>query len=185
MNEHSIVKLVDDLGRVHLPKELRRALELREGDQVEVWRNGNTICIEKLVTDLRCVANLQAYADSLSELIGYDVAISDNCEINVGTGVTKHCLVGQILNSQYMSKLKFREGFHQPEGHMSVGIPESAVTFCVLGVAPIYDIENKIMGYIWILSKDEIDNAQSIICRELVVNYANLLAKLCQKGKHL
>lgn len=185
MNDYSMVKSIDDLGRVHLPKELRRALELREGDQVEVWRHGSTICIEKLVTDLKCVANLQAYADSLSELIGYEVAISDNFEIHVGTGVTKHCVVGEMLNSKYMSNLKFRECFHQPEGHVMVGIPESNATFCVLGIAPIYDIENKTIGYIWVLGKDELDNAQSIICKEIVVNYANLLSKLCQKGKHL
>lgn len=185
MNNHSIVKSVDDLGRVHLPKELRRALELREGDQVEVWRNGNTICIEKLIADLQSVPNLQAYAESLSELIGYEVAISDNFEIHAGSGITKHCEVNALLNHEYLNNLKFRKRFHQPDSYAMINVPESSATFFVLGIAPIYDIENKPLGYIWVLGTEKPCNVDSAIYKTPVVNYANLLAKLCRSGKHL
>ena len=42
-----IVRRVDDLGRVVIPKEIRRAMRIHEGDPLEIFTEGNTICFKK------------------------------------------------------------------------------------------------------------------------------------------
>ena len=47
MNNTGIVRNVDDLGRVVLPKELRKTLDIKEKDPVEIWTDGNTVVLKK------------------------------------------------------------------------------------------------------------------------------------------
>jgi len=40
-----IVRRIDDLGRVVIPKEIRRTLRIREGDPLEIFTDGEVILI--------------------------------------------------------------------------------------------------------------------------------------------
>ena len=46
-----IVRYVDNLGRIVIPKEMRNALHIVEGTQVDISINGNTIIVEKYKPD--------------------------------------------------------------------------------------------------------------------------------------
>lgn len=47
MKATGIVRRIDDLGRVVIPKELRRNLKIREGDSLEIYVNDDMICFKK------------------------------------------------------------------------------------------------------------------------------------------
>ena len=47
MKATGIVRRVDDLGRVVIPKEIRRQMKIKEGDPLEIFLEGNRICFEK------------------------------------------------------------------------------------------------------------------------------------------
>lgn len=47
MKATGIVRRIDDLGRVVIPKELRRNLKIREGDPLEIYVNDDMICFKK------------------------------------------------------------------------------------------------------------------------------------------
>ena len=54
MRATGIVRRVDDLGRVVIPKEIRRTLCIREGDPLEIWLDGkDMVCFRKYGTNLR------------------------------------------------------------------------------------------------------------------------------------
>jgi len=42
-----IVRKIDELGRIVLPKELRRSLDIEEGDPMEIFVDANTIMLKK------------------------------------------------------------------------------------------------------------------------------------------
>lgn len=42
-----IVRRIDDLGRVVIPKEMRRTLEIKEGDPLEFYVNGDQVILRK------------------------------------------------------------------------------------------------------------------------------------------
>ncbi len=55
MKNLGIVRHLDDLGRITLPKELRRTFEIKDGDPVEIFTDNNTICL-KPVPKAVCMA---------------------------------------------------------------------------------------------------------------------------------
>lgn len=47
MKATGIVRRVDDLGRVFIPKEIRRRLGIREGDPMELYMDGSSLILKK------------------------------------------------------------------------------------------------------------------------------------------
>lgn len=47
MKATGIVRRIDELGRVVIPKEIRRAMKIREGDPLEIYTNNGYICFKK------------------------------------------------------------------------------------------------------------------------------------------
>jgi len=75
MKSTGIVRKVDDLGRIVLPKELRSTLGINERDPMEIYTEGHTIVLKKF--ELSCVfcngtENLRAFKDR------YICAVCDN-----------------------------------------------------------------------------------------------------------
>ena len=53
MKATGIIRRVDDLGRVVIPREVRRILGIREGDPLEIFTEGrDTVCFRKYETNL-------------------------------------------------------------------------------------------------------------------------------------
>ena len=47
MRATGIVRRIDDLGRVVIPKEIRRTMGIREGDPLEIYTEGNMVCFKR------------------------------------------------------------------------------------------------------------------------------------------
>lgn len=47
MRATGIIRRVDDLGRVVIPKEIRRTLKIREGDPLEIFTENDCVCFQK------------------------------------------------------------------------------------------------------------------------------------------
>ena len=47
MKATGIVRRMDDLGRVVIPKEIRRQMRIKEGDPLEIFIDGNKVCFER------------------------------------------------------------------------------------------------------------------------------------------
>ena len=63
MKATGIVRRIDDLGRVVIPKEIRRAMKIREGDPLEIFLNDGAVCFKKY--DTRVSGELFAIGHSL------------------------------------------------------------------------------------------------------------------------
>lgn len=50
MKATGIIRRVDDLGRVVIPKEIRRNLGIREGDPLEIFLHEDSVCFKKYTT---------------------------------------------------------------------------------------------------------------------------------------
>lgn len=54
MKSTGIVRKVDELGRIVIPKELRRTLDINEKDALEIYVDGDQIILKKYVADMTC-----------------------------------------------------------------------------------------------------------------------------------
>ena len=46
MKATGIIRRIDDLGRVVIPKEIRRNLKIKEGDPLEIFIEGDAVCFK-------------------------------------------------------------------------------------------------------------------------------------------
>ena len=66
MKETGTVRRVDDLGRIVIPKEIRRKLGIREGDPLEIFLHEDCICFKKYTTD-----KLEKVYDAFKDLVDF------------------------------------------------------------------------------------------------------------------
>ncbi len=100
MRATGIVRRIDDLGRIVIPKEIRRTLRIREGDPLEIY-TGSTgeIILKKYSPISELGAFAKEYAESLAQSAGHITCIVDKDQIiAVSGGSKKEFMEKQISN---------------------------------------------------------------------------------------
>ncbi len=90
MKATGIVRRIDDLGRVVIPKEIRRNLRIREGDPLEIYVDREGEVILKKYSPIGELGDFaKEYADSLYEALGHIACIADRDNIVAVSGAPK------------------------------------------------------------------------------------------------
>ncbi|HHY09340.1 MAG TPA: stage V sporulation protein T [Firmicutes bacterium] len=85
-----IVRRIDDLGRVVIPKEIRRTLRIREGDPLEIFVDRDGEVILKKYSPIGELGDFaQEYSDSLFESTGHVAIITDRDAVVAVSGASK------------------------------------------------------------------------------------------------
>lgn len=99
MKATGIVRRIDDLGRVVIPKEIRRTLRIREGDPLEIFtdREGEVI-LKKYspISELNEFAS--EYAESVYDILGNITVITDTDQVIAVSGSSKKDLVDKRVS---------------------------------------------------------------------------------------
>ena len=101
MKATGIVRRIDDLGRVVIPKEIRRTLRIREGDPLEIYtdREGEVILKKySMIGDIGQFA--KQYADALSQTMGYFVVVTDRDIIIAASSGVRKDMVGRHISRE-------------------------------------------------------------------------------------
>ena len=69
MRSLGIVRNLDQLGRFVIPKETRKALDLNEGDPIEMFTDGDKIILKKYNPGCHCCGSM----DHLTEVLGLKI----------------------------------------------------------------------------------------------------------------
>ena len=90
MKATGIVRRIDDLGRVVIPKEIRRTLHIREGDPLEIFTMEDGSIILKKYSALGELTDFASgYAESLAKASGHPTFITDRDAIVAVSGASK------------------------------------------------------------------------------------------------
>lgn len=90
MKATGIVRRIDDLGRVVIPKEIRRTLRIREGDPLEIFTDREGGVILKKYSPIGELSDFaKEYAESLQQSVSHIVCISDKDMIIAVAGAPK------------------------------------------------------------------------------------------------
>lgn len=90
MKATGIVRRIDDLGRVVVPKEIRRVLRIREGDPLEIYTgNAGEVILKKYspISELGQFAD--EYAETVSKVLGTTIVVSDTDHVICAWGTDK------------------------------------------------------------------------------------------------
>ena len=110
MKATGIERRIDDLGRVVIPKEIRRTLRLREGTPLEIFtdREGEII-LKKYSPMVELTAFATQYAESMAQSTGMMVCITDRDQIIAVSGGPKKDLLQKNISKQLEHSINERE----------------------------------------------------------------------------
>lgn len=157
MKATGIVRRIDDLGRVVVPKEIRRTLRIREGDPMEIFTNRDGEIILKKYSPIGEIDGFaKQYAESLAQVSGCRILISDRDQIIAIAGGAKKELIGRNISAQLEKLINERDNL-TTEGGAKKGIPVVEGESAPQTGQVIYPIicEGDIIGSVVIMSKDE------------------------------
>lgn len=124
MKATGIVRRIDDLGRVVIPKEIRRTLRIREGDPLEIFIDNDGGVIFKKYSPLNELENYaKLYADSLYKTTGFPVIIADRDYLVFGSGIGQKDVSGTRTHSSLDSILDPKKVFIAGNGDTRTAFP--------------------------------------------------------------
>lgn len=90
MKATGIVRRIDDLGRVVIPKEIRRTMRIREGDPLEIFTNRDGEVIFKKYSAMESMTQkVQVFADALAKATAKPAAVCDRDTVLAVSGLPK------------------------------------------------------------------------------------------------
>jgi len=110
MKATGIVRRIDDLGRVVIPKEIRRTMRIREGDPLEIFTDREGEVIFKKYSPIGEMAQFAAqYAETLHKTCGMSVVICDRDAIIACAGLPKKELLDRKLTAEAEAIIETRQ----------------------------------------------------------------------------
>lgn len=156
MKATGIVRRIDDLGRVVIPKEIRRTLRLREGTPLEIFtdREGEII-LKKYSPMVELAAFATQYAEAMAQATGMMVCITDRDQIIAVAGGQKKDLIQKNISKQLEHLINERENSlaGKDEKQFVPIASEEIEGVAVQAVTPII-CEGDAIGAVALLGKD-------------------------------
>jgi AbrB family transcriptional regulator, stage V sporulation protein T len=105
-----IVRRIDELGRVVIPKEIRRTLRIREGDPLEIFTDRDGEVILKKYSPIGEMGDFaKEYAESLYRSLGHIVCIFDKDNIIAVSGGNKKEYLDKAISEDVEGLMKDRK----------------------------------------------------------------------------
>ena len=156
MKATGIVRRIDDLGRIVIPKEIRRTLRIRESDPIEIFtgREGEII-LKKYSPIGEMHTFAKQYAESLCQVSGHIAVIVDRDQVIAVSGGMKN-LLGKELSKELEDKMNGRESVMASKGEKAF-IPvtrDGKEEFLHQAVTPII-CEGDVIGAVILVSTSD------------------------------
>ncbi|MBR4733814.1 MAG: AbrB/MazE/SpoVT family DNA-binding domain-containing protein [Lachnospiraceae bacterium] len=177
MKATGIVRRIDDLGRIVIPKEIRRTLRIREADAIEIFTDGEGQIILKKYSPIGEMTDFaRQYAESLAQVSGHAALIADRDQFIATAGGYRH-LAGKPISRQLDEKINHRETVIASKGDRGF-IPVSedgGEIYIHQMIVPIL-CEGDVIGSVMLLEDDN-KSKMGEVEQKLVLSAAGFLGK--------
>ncbi len=156
MKATGITRKIDELGRIVIPKEIRRTLRIREGTPLEIFTEKNgEIILRKYSPMGELVAFSQQYADSLAQTTGMMVCITDLEQVIAAAGGAKKDYLGKAISDKLDQLIEERSiSQAQPEEKKYVSVLKDAVQEQYSQTISPIICQGDVIGSVILLAKD-------------------------------
>ena len=158
MKATGIVRRIDDLGRVVIPKEIRRTLRIREGDPLEIFTDREGEIILKKYSPIGEIGGFaKQYAESLALVGNCSALIADRDQVIAVSGVNRRDILGRNISRELEAVMNEREVIDTTDGKKKAIPLVEADSFGEGMSQIIYPIisEGDITGAVIMMTKDE------------------------------
>lgn len=156
MKSTGVIRRIDELGRIVIPKEIRRNLGIRDGENVEIFTDNDSIILKKYYR----MSTSSDLANSLCELINnefnYKIMITDREKVIASIGF-KENIINKNLSKELITIIEERE---TKEENKSITFDETEITGNFVFI-PIISLNDSI-GLVILYNEEKLTNEASI-----------------------
>jgi AbrB family transcriptional regulator (stage V sporulation protein T) len=177
MKATGIVRRIDDLGRVVIPKEIRRTLRIRVGDPLEIFTDRDGEVIFKKYSPIgELTAFAAQYAETLHKTCDMSVVICDRDSVVASAGVSKKEYGDKPLSEELEAIAEGRGFYSYRQGENKFSPLRDGSSHYVSCAMPIIS-EGDIVGCVAALTPNDIDKSPEAVEQKLVQTGASFLGR--------
>ena len=158
MKATGVVRRIDDLGRVVIPKEIRKTLRIKEGDPLEIFTDKEGEVILKKYSPIGELSEFATeYAETLAKTTGHIACITDTDTVIAVSGAAKKEFLEQGISEELEKILEDKENYTSKENNdISVPITKNDNKERKFNSQVVYPIisDGDVIGSVILLSKD-------------------------------
>ncbi len=172
MKSTGITRRIDDLGRIVIPKEIRKNLKIKENEVLEIFINNDEIILKKFSRFNDSEKVLSDYIKVINDMTGNDVIITDRDKVILSTKKLEEKLLNKKL-SEYVNDLIENRSIFLSNDMKGIEVIDNEKIKQNYYFIP-FIIDSDVVGSIIMFSSKEFDeNSKSLllIASKLLVNY--------------
>ena len=177
MRATGIVRRIDDLGRVVIPKEIRRTMRIREGDPLEIFTDRDGEVIFKKYSP---IGELSAFADQYAETLyrtcNYPVLICDRDTVVAFAGLPKRECADKKISPELESIVENRSLYVHDKNVKSVPALDGNEKLAVSCAMPVIS-EGDIIGVVMSVLPEGQESVPGDVEKKLIQTAAVFLGK--------
>lgn len=175
MKATGMIRRIDDLGRVVIPKEIRRSLRIQEGDPFEIYLDERDSVVFRRYSPLRDIQILSAqYAKVLDNMSVHAVIITDRNHVVATSDVGGRNIIDRKISYELSGLIERRSEYQYQSDYIIHPVEEC--DFIASAMCPI--ISNGVLYGSVILLADDKNKSPSKVDFKLAQHTAAMLA--CQ-----
>ena len=153
MKATGIIRRIDDLGRIVIPKEIRKNLRIKEGDNLEVFVQNEEIILRKYSMMNKINDLAQELTDAIYTFMKHSIFITDTDSVVAGSGPLKKKYLKKNISDFITESIKRRDKMIENHFKELNFIEEEAIT-CSYVMSTIL-VNGEAAGMILIISEDD------------------------------
>ena len=158
MKATGVVRRIDDLGRVVIPKEIRKTLRIKEGEPLEIFTDREGQVILKKYSPIGELSEFATgYAETLSKTTGHIACITDKDTVIAVSGTSKKEFLEQDLSKELEQLMDDKEVYISKDNNeVSIPVIKNESKERKFNAQVVYPIiaQGDVIGSVILLSKD-------------------------------
>lgn len=159
MKATGIVRRIDDLGRVVIPKEIRRTMRIREGDPLEIFTDHEGEVIFKKYSPIGELSGVAVqYADALNKACGLAIVVIDRDVVVACAGVSKKEILEHRISTEIENIIDGRQLYIWNSSDQKILVSDKQEKYFVQVAMPIF-AEGDVIGAVAIVGSETMTEA--------------------------
>lgn len=110
MKATGVVRRIDELGRIVIPKEIRKTLRIKEGESLEIYIDNNENILLKKYSSMNKLSDFaQTFTDSIHSEMKHNVIITDTDSVIAASGELKKNYLNKNISDKLLKSISKRE----------------------------------------------------------------------------
>ena len=152
MKATGIVRRIDDLGRVVIPKEIRRTMRIREGDPLEIYTDKDGEVIFKKYSPIGELSHFASqYADTLNKTCTLPVVVLDRDTVIATAGIPRKEIADRRVSEDMERMMEQRGSYIYKNGDQNRMTVAEGKDNCHAGVAVSIIADGDVVGVVAML----------------------------------